>query len=329
MAESALKQPLLAPLPWQQSLWQQLSARLEAERLPHAILLHGIEGIGKRGFATLFAQRLLCEAPDAGLPCQRCGACQLFAAGSHPDFFHAQREYGAVAEDDGKKSKKTAAPSKQIKIDCIRDLIRFAGLSAHQGGKRVVLLEPVEALNHNAANALLKVLEEPSANLHFILVGHQIGKVLPTIKSRCQKMTCALPSQIEALAWLSRWLPENRAERLLKLCNGAPLSALGVFEREEDAIYDQLLSQLKALHAGHSNYLAVAEVLAKYDISVVLKWWLTIVHRSVSQRPKLEMCRFYDELLSALLKAEGTANPNPRLLLETLLMAWQQLPIHR
>lgn len=329
MVESALKQALQAPLPWQQTLWQQLGARLEAQRLPHALLLHGVEGTGKRGFAQLLAQRLLCETPDAGLPCQRCGACQLFIAGTHPDYFHAHREFGVVSDDDGKKSKKTAAPSKQIKIDCVRELIRFASLSAHQGGRRVVVLEPVEALNHNAANALLKVLEEPTANLHFILVGHQIGRVLPTLRSRCQKIACPAPDLAQATAWLERWLPANRAERLLALCNGAPLAALGVFEREEDAVYEQLLSQLKALRAGNSNYLAVADLLAKHDLTVLLKWWLTIVHRSVAKRPAAAMCHFYDELLSALQKAEGTANPNPRLLLEVLLMAWQQLPTNR
>lgn len=329
MAESALDQALLAPLPWQQVLWEQLQQRLESERLPHSLFFHGAAGTGKRAFAKLFAQRLLCDTPDAGLPCQRCSACQLFIAGNHPDFFYAHREFGAAAEDEGKKSKKTAAPSKQIKIDCVREVIRFAGLSAHQRGRKVVLLEPVEALNHNAANALLKVLEEPAANLHFILVGHQIGKVLPTIKSRCQKLACPRPSAEQSVQWLSRWLPAERAQKLLALCDGAPLAALGVFEREEDVIYQQLLSQLKALRAGHSNYLAAADLLAKHDLVVLLRWWLKIVHVSISKRPDAAMCEFYDQLLRALLKAEGTANPNPRLLLEVLLMAWQQLPNHR
>lgn len=327
---SALSQhSLAAPLVWQQPLWLRLEELLEAGRLPHAMLLYGTAGTGKRGLAQLLARRLLCEKAKAGLPCGACTQCQLFSAGTHPDFFYAHREYGVEAEDDGKKSKKAAAPSKQIKIDCIRAVIQFASMSAHQGGRRVVLLEPLEALNHNAANALLKVLEEPSANLYFILVSQQPGKVLATIKSRCQQYLCPAPTPTQAQAWLESRLPSDRAEKLLSLCNGAPLAALAAFENEEDALYQQLVAQLQALRTGQTNYLASADSLGKHDLGVLLKWWLKVVQRRVAKQPEPAFCQFYDQLLLAWQRVSGTANPNPRLVLESLLLAWQQLPVGR
>lgn len=100
----AMTPSALAPLPWQSALWQLLVERKAQQRLPHALLLHGVAGIGKSHLARLLSLSLLCETPQQQLPCGRCHACQMFAAGSHPDFFLADTDYGAASiEDDDEK----------------------------------------------------------------------------------------------------------------------------------------------------------------------------------------------------------------------------------
>ena len=137
MAESAWQ---LAPLPWQQSGWQRLQPAVESGRLPHALLLVGPEGIGKQQFAQALAALLLCHAPDGGTPCGQCRSCTLLAAGSHADLLNVGLE-----ED-----------SRVIKIDQVRGLIDFAAKTPALGASKLVVMGPAEAMNINAANALLK-----------------------------------------------------------------------------------------------------------------------------------------------------------------------------
>jgi len=189
--------------PWQEGAWQQLH-RLRA-RLPHAILFHGPEGIGKTAFAERFAQSLLCEASAPnGHACGQCASCGWFAQYSHPDFRRVRPEAldegeGGEGDDasdasDGKKAAKSAkAPSKDIKIDQIRALSDFMNISTHRQGMRVIVLYPAEALNGASANAILKTLEEPPPQTMFLLVSNSLDRLLPTILSRCRKFACQCP----------------------------------------------------------------------------------------------------------------------------------------
>ena len=169
--------------PWQQSLWQQLAGRSQHA---HAYLLHGPAGIGKRALAERLMARLLCLSPSGLDACGSCKSCHLLAAGTHPDNFVLEPE-----EAD-----------KPIKVDQVRELVDFVVQTAQLGGRKVVLLEPAEAMNLNAANALLKSLEEPSGNTVLLLISHQPSRLLPTIKSRCVQQACPLPSEAMSLAWL-------------------------------------------------------------------------------------------------------------------------------
>ena len=322
MAELAL-----APLPWQQASWQQLAERQSQQKLPHALLLHGAEGVGKRHLARLLALSLLCEMPQQALPCGQCHGCRLFAAGSHPDFFLADTSWGLreAAEDDGesktrKSSKKSALPGKQIKIDCIRELIHFGTQTAHQGGRRVALVEPAEALNHNAANALLKTLEEPGEGLFILLISHQPSRLLPTLRSRCQSVFLNTPSHEQALGWLRHHIAAERAETALAFCQGAPLKAQAAVHAELDLAHREVLLTLQACRAGEVTYLFAAETLAKHDAVMVLDWWLGLVHRQMCTEPAMKIARLYDNLLAARRRAQSTANPNIRMLFETLLI---------
>ena len=318
----------MAPLPWQQTQWESLSERNFHGRLPHALLLHGTAGVGKGHLARLLASALLCESPVNTLALGHCHSCQMFAAGSHPDFFFASTAYGMhdspEDESDGKvrKTKKPAAPSKQIKIDCIRDLINFSVHSAHQSGKRVAIIEPAELLNHNAANALLKTLEEPGEGLFIILVSHQPSRLLPTLRSRCQALLCQTPDHAQSIEWLRHHISPERAETALAFSHSAPLKALAAVHAEHDLLYREVMLTLEACSQREVTYLFAAESLAKHDAIMVLEWWLALVHRQSCANPSADMLGFSDRLMDARRKAQGTANPNARMLFETLLIDW-------
>lgn len=180
--------------PWQADDWRRIN--LERERLPNAWLLTGLTGIGKAAFAEELARSLLCDHSAVDhVACGECESCRWFALGSHPDF----RRLSPLTEED---EEKTSRKLPVIKIEAVREVIEFAHLSSHRQGQRVVLVEPAEALNPAAANALLKILEEPPTDVLFLLVAHAQQRLLPTIRSRCRQFAMTAPSQEQALAWL-------------------------------------------------------------------------------------------------------------------------------
>jgi DNA polymerase-3 subunit delta' len=248
----------LTPLPWQHELWSQLVGW--RERLPHALLLHGGRGIGKRQLMKAFAQLLLCEAPVDATPCGRCAGCQLLVADNHPDLRWLTpaasmpdrddaevNDDGAQAERPEARSSRTGKPSREVVIDQVRKTSDFLSLSSHRGGRRVVLLFPAEALNPPAANALLKMLEEPPPGAVFLAVSDQLDAVLPTILSRCVLLRAPIPSPAQALQWL-RSVGVDRAEEKLAEAGGAPLGitepALDQGQTLEPALHEALIKLL-------------------------------------------------------------------------------------
>lgn len=197
--------------PWFMPVWQQLVQHWAHN--PHAWLLSGTANIGKRVFAEHLAQVLLCEQPQHDhQPCQHCPSCLLFLQHSHPDFLCLTPE-----ESDDNERKRS-----QIKVEAIRQLLDFTHLSAHRGGRRVILIYPAESMNPQAANALLKILEEPPAGVIFILVSHHKDRLLATIKSRCRQLALPMPDQTQALAFVRDQHGDNAAA-LLAFHGGAPL----------------------------------------------------------------------------------------------------------
>lgn len=266
-------------LPWQSEQWQQLMQM--RERFPHAVLLHGPQGIGKTLFAESLAQSLLCETPlPDGHACGNCLACGWFAQYAHPDYRRVRPENldeaGAAEESqEGSKSAKAEkSASKEIKIEQIRALADFMNVSTHRRGRRVVLLYPAEALNAVASNALLKTLEEPPPETVFIMVSHNIDRLLPTILSRCRKLPMALPDAAQALAWLQAqgvadaqsWLAEQ---------GGAPLAALAQAQGGSREAVETLLAHLA--RPAPDAALKTAEQLQKSSPAEVVSWlqrWL-------------------------------------------------------
>ena len=293
----------LAPLPWQGPLWEQLVGW--RERLPHAVLLHGARGIGKRHLATAFAQLLLCESPRASQACGACPSCRLLAADNHPDFRwlmpaadlpvrdddESESEEGDDAAETTASGRSKKPPSREIVIDQVRRLADFFGVSSHRGGRRVVLLAPAESLNAVAANALLKILEEPPPDAVFLGVSHEIDAVLPTIRSRCVLIRVAGPPLDEALRWL-RDQGEEDAEARLAEAGGAPMGILaeeGLDERRrlDPALRAALLSLLaRGTSATAADVVAVVpkEIAVGPAIRLLQRWGWDLLAERVAQR---------------------------------------------
>lgn len=206
-----------APYPWLETPWQRLLAT--RDRPAQALLLAGPRGVGKGALALAWAQALLCEAPlPDGTSCGQCPACHWFETGGHPDF----RLVGLQEKTskDGETRMATA-----IEVDQAREAVDFVQLSTYRAGFRVVLVNPADSLNLAAANALLKVLEEPPLNTVFVLVSDQPRRLLPTIRSRCTRLDIGLPPLEMASQWLAGQGVDD-AINLLALSGGTPLDAL-------------------------------------------------------------------------------------------------------
>ncbi|TAL86244.1 MAG: DNA polymerase III subunit delta' [Rhodanobacter sp.] len=180
-------------LPWHAAHWARLQARRERDALPHALLLCGAPGLGKRGFALRFVRGLLCEQSVDGDACGHCRSCQLLLAGSHPD--SSAMSYGL---------RKDGVQRSEIVVDQIRELSARLAMSSQFGGWQVVVIDPADAMNPAAANALLKTLEEPAAQTLLILLADMPWRLPQTIRSRCQRIEFHLPDADLALAWLKQ-----------------------------------------------------------------------------------------------------------------------------
>ena len=292
---------------WQQELWRQIQAM--RARMPHALLLQGRMGIGKLDFAATLAGALLCERPTAdGHACGQCDSCNWYAQGNHPDVRIVEPEEGGSGnEEDGAEAKPTRK-SQVISVDQVRELAEFLGLSSHRASVRIVLLHPAEALNAASANALLKMLEEPPPGVLFILVTHQPQRLLPTIRSRCNKIDMPFPERAQAERWLGEQGVAQAAERLAYV-GGAPLLALRLEEGAEKRLADlhKELARGARMDPFVAASLSVKEGIP-YTVEALQKWVhdLASVHLTGEAR--------YHAQLAASLQALAKGVDLPRLL---------------
>ncbi len=251
--------------PWFQDTW---TAIYKNEKLPHALIFKGKEGIGKYDFAITFAKSYLCQTPLSNhLPCETCSSCEWFPD-SHPDFKHI----APIESDDDTSSKRKTIRKKSIVIDQIRELSEYLELSAHQEkGRRIVLIEPADSLNQAASNALLKILEEPPENTLFILVTSQTQKLIATIRSRCQLLELRGPSFDEAKLFLDRQEIVHE-ESLLSFTGGSPFNAIKELENQSERdVITQLLSQGHKIDFTKINYAILTQGL-DWTLNIVQKW---------------------------------------------------------
>lgn len=329
--------------PWQHNDWARLQEL--RKRPPHGLLFKGSRGIGKLDLALNFAQSLLCEHPDdKQMACGTCPSCHWFGQGSHPDYRLIQPEALSLDGDEGEDAKPASGkkPSKQISVDQIRGLADFFGMSAHQGGRRVIVIHPAEAMNTNAANALLKNLEEPPQGLLFILVTHKPQQLLPTILSRCQSFALPSPDAASAMRWLAEQGVKNPAVAFAA-SGFAPLQALQLNEQLGSEERDKLLRAVRQPAA--LDVFALAEALQKTEQVLVVQWlqqWCydlgsmkqagrlryhpgeeAAIAKLVEKVAPLNLARLQKLLQTA--KREASHTLNPKLFFESLLLVYRQL----
>ena len=224
--------------PWLQA--QQ--DRLLAQR-GHAWLLQGPSGLGQYALALGLARAWLCDTPTAAGACGACASCHAIDVHGHTDLCVLLPEtvvlelgWPLTEKAQNEIDKKDRKPSKEIRVDAMRDAVEFAQRTSGRGRGKVVLVYPAERMNHVTANTLLKTLEEPPGDVRFVLATEAAHQLLPTIRSRCLVHTMAWPAAGDAQAWLQgEGVTADAAAALLHLAGGRPEDALQLARAGRDA----------------------------------------------------------------------------------------------
>lgn len=230
----------------------------------HAWLLHGPSGLGQYALALELARAWLCEHPTPQGACGTCGSCHAIRVHTHADLcvLMPEVELLAMGWSLGSKAQaeiddKSRKPSKEIRVDAMREAVEFAQRTSARGRGKVVLVYPAERMNTITANALLKTLEEPVGDVRFVLASEAAHQLLPTIRSRCLGYAMHWPRADDSVAWLqAQGVDAAQASSLLHAAGGRP----------EDAIASFRSGQTATLWAG------LPKAVARGDASVFKDW---------------------------------------------------------
>jgi DNA polymerase-3 subunit delta' len=308
---SDLAKTLSLPYPWHEQQWDGFNQLIEQGRLGHALMFNGPTGIGKRRLAMALAQRLLCTADMSRYACGCCKSCLLMLAGNHPDLSLLEPE----------------EPGKYIKIDPVRILCTLLGKTSQQGGWKVAIITPAEAMNINASNALLKSLEEPRGKTILMLVADRPSLVSATIRSRCQKQNLSLPNAQIATQWLAEITGNlEQSTSTLQLAAGRPLLALEYMQSDSLEARNQFEGLVDRLRQGDMSALDAAQQCQKQSGDLMLGWFMDYLHRlatgELQNTPNPALFGFSDKLVKARGWVLSGHNPNPQLMWEELFMDW-------
>jgi DNA polymerase-3 subunit delta' len=257
-------------LPWLEPALAQLDTARRTGSLGHAWLISGPAGVGKVNLALVLARRLLGDdSEQTALGAEE--ALAAMAARHEPIDRHPDLHWLYPLED-----------KKTIGIDQVRDIIELFTLTAQRGGAKVVLIEPAEALTREAANALLKTLEEPTPRSYLFLLSHQPGRLPATIRSRCQHVAVRVPDA----ATVARWLGTGGAIVLdaQRAVGPAPLDVAGAIQAESISSFSRLDGELTDVSQDKVDPLAVAQSWAKGDTELALGWLRRRIHEHLRLR---------------------------------------------
>jgi len=318
---------------WLEAPWQSLQAHIAGDRIPHALLMQGPTGLGKLALAERFAHELLCSNPEDG-PCGACHGCQLFEAGTHPD-------YQRIGPEE---------PGKAIKVDAIRKLISDLSLKPQYRGYRVFVIDQAELMNLSSANALLKTLEEPAEKTVLLLIASHPSRLPPTILSRCQKLVIRAPHRQESVRWLDEQRPGCAAEVLLSAACDSPLKALALADTDVAERRQRMFREFAGVARRQLDPVSVSEYWQGESLEECLEWilsWVSDMVRlaMVSVAPRLsnkdleteltqfarkyparDLMTFRNELLNHRQALAGQMNR--QLLVEEVLIGWLNLARH-
>lgn len=229
--------------PWHDRATAQLQLAWANARLPHALLLQGADGLGKKSLATWLACAVLCKNSSTLQRCAQCSSCKLTAAGSHPDLFW-------IGPEEDKQ---------QISVDQIRAAAERFSKTSYLGGYKIAIIEPAHQMTHGAANSVLKTLEEPPAGSLLILITSRPSSLPATVRSRCQRIAIQRPTRDTALAWLHNQSGPSVSPQLLEFTAGAPLLALKVARNGDFDEFDRQMTRwVSTLLKGETDVAQVA-----------------------------------------------------------------------
>lgn len=233
--------------PWQQRAYDQAVAALDAGRLGHGLLMCGPAGMGKRAVALKLARHVLDHGADAAA---RQRNAQLIAAGTHPDLMLTS----FIPNKAGDKLRT------EIVIEQVREISQKLALTPQYGVAQVVVVDPADAINRAACNALLKTLEEPSPGRYLWLVSADPARLPQTIRSRCQRLEFRLPPREEAMAWLqAQGYTEGVSREALDAARGHPALADQWLQGEGMALRRQVASELEQVLTGKLGSVELAQ----------------------------------------------------------------------
>jgi DNA polymerase-3 subunit delta' len=301
-------------------VWGRLTALLAAERLPHALLFSGPPGIGKARLARRLAGRLACTASGADRPCGECGGCRQVLAGTHPDLLAF-----AAPDRTRKESRK-----KEIGIEHARALKRFVHLHAVAAGRKMAIIDDADRLSIAAQNALLKTLEEPPGQALIVLVTASPGALLPTVRSRCQRVLCRPLGDAQVAEVLAAGgVDADEAAALVAVADGSPGRALALRETWRDADrqeIERLLADLTPRRYG--SVLAMskglgsseAEIAARLDGLLGLCSAAALQAAAAADREALDVALRRADAVAEAARTLRWRNPNRALLTEALAL---------
>ena len=250
----------------------QLCLMQQEDRIPHAMLFCGTDGVGKSLVAEALAAAILCHAPVNNQACGHCKACQVLAAGTHPDFFQIQPE-----------SETKAAPA--IRIEAVRKLQEEIARIPLLSERRVVIMQEADKMNEAAANCLLKTIEEPSGQIVFILLTSRPSALLDTIISRCMRVEFGILQPEELVAILhQQGIEEPLAGKLASIADGSVSKALAMQDEELLNLQSQAFDLASAAGTlGVEQLLQLAKEMSNHSRERLIQWlgFLAMIYRDL------------------------------------------------